>query len=55
MNNVQIYAPTADRDDDKVKRLYQSIEDRIQRLPKHEIKAIMGDGLTGSRIENRLD
>lgn len=43
MNLVQIYAPTGDRDDDEVEKLYQSIEEITHRLPKHEINIVMGD------------
>ncbi|CAG9828488.1 unnamed protein product, partial [Diabrotica balteata] len=37
VNIIQIYAPTADKDDEEVETLYQSIEDILERISKHLI------------------
>lgn len=43
INLVQIYAPTSDADDDKIKVFYYTISDIIRTFKKHEMTIIIGD------------
>uniref|UniRef100_A0A8D8Z356 Craniofacial development protein 2 n=1 Tax=Cacopsylla melanoneura TaxID=428564 RepID=A0A8D8Z356_9HEMI len=43
INIIQIYAPTADKDDAEMHELYSSIEAILKTLNKHEITIVMGD------------
>uniref|UniRef100_A0A8D8SH15 Craniofacial development protein 2 n=1 Tax=Cacopsylla melanoneura TaxID=428564 RepID=A0A8D8SH15_9HEMI len=40
---LQVYAPTADKEEEEVVELYQEINKIIEKIPKHEILIVMGD------------
>lgn len=43
LNIIQIYAPTADKDEGEVEELYRNVAQILERLPKKEVNIIMGD------------
>ncbi|GJQ68661.1 hypothetical protein Trydic_g17203 [Trypoxylus dichotomus] len=43
MNINEVYAPTADRSDEEVKKCYREMVDIYDRLSKHHLTIIMGD------------
>uniref|UniRef100_A0A8D8W5N2 Craniofacial development protein 2 n=2 Tax=Cacopsylla melanoneura TaxID=428564 RepID=A0A8D8W5N2_9HEMI len=43
INIVQIYAPTADKQEEEALQLYESVNQIISRIPKHELLIVMGD------------
>lgn len=43
INIIQVYAPTADKQDEEIEELYHSINDLIKTLKKEEVLIIMGD------------
>uniref|UniRef100_A0A8D8VHS4 Craniofacial development protein 2 n=2 Tax=Cacopsylla melanoneura TaxID=428564 RepID=A0A8D8VHS4_9HEMI len=43
INIVQVYAPTADKDDEEIFELYQSINEVLSKLKKEDITVVMGD------------
>lgn len=43
INIVQVYAPTADKNDDVIEEFYAQIETVLRSLKKHEINIVMGD------------
>lgn len=55
INIIQIYAPTADKDDTVVESLYQLISEALGMTKKHEITIIMGDFNAKVGSENTLN
>lgn len=43
INILQVYAPTADKPEDQVIEFYHSINEIIEKIPKHELLIVMGD------------
>lgn len=43
VNIIQIYAPTADKDDDEIEGFYEHLKSILRHTKKHEINILMGD------------
>lgn len=43
LNIIQLYAPTADKDETTIEEFYEQLEQLVKLINKHEIKIIMGD------------
>ena len=43
MHNIQVYASTADKDDDEVESFYEEIKSILKFTKPHDINIVMGD------------
>ncbi|XP_030756972.1 craniofacial development protein 2-like [Sitophilus oryzae] len=56
-NLIQVYAPTADSDEETIEKFYSDLNELTKKLKKHEINVIMGDfnaKVGKGRIENTV-